>query len=1209
MTLLSYHSKYVSQSATPATTTSSTLQDDSYATQTFTLYESHTVLAIYIASGNHGSTNYSTGLKCSININGDDHSVMCQSPGATNYAVRNTCFWIGTLGAGSHTIKGKFCSITNGQTVTVNNHTLLIYVFNGDEFYYNENSTTRTTATTSYAVLTGTSVSLTPSAACKSLVLSAITNDHGSTVPVSGYKQVLTVGGSTYTESEVNQSAFGANYAISEMTQFNGTHATSTAMVFRAMWAATVGTDTCTVNRSAFGVMFFDDSVFIERATSSTAVTTTSATFVNDGVGGASEVTTEPRELLVLASATTLYNTASSVYGGRYGMYMEGADRYFSTKSPYSATQGNCTYIGHGMSAPTAGTHTIYGRFCSNSAGSTERIGKRVVLGLYFPLPTLLTFRKKYVVQSGNTLQATTNTFVDDTYASQTFTLEGSQTVLAIYNANSDYGTTNSVYGFQNAISIDGVDHAVMQDSGYDANYPMRNSCVWVGTLLPGEHTIKGRLASNVESTTTNIINRTLLIYVFDGNAFYYVENTSTQVTLTNDTYVDDTVTALTFTPSAACKALVLYGVCNNHGTTESYLGKKVCVSVNSTDHTECQAMESAYHTTGYADSVATSYVEALAVAANTFVGRVATSYATYTTYVDRRFFAVLFFDDDRTFIDSDYTSADSDTTSSTSLVDDPDVSITRSIGGEVLALYTGCKRYLTNSAITGNVYGIMIDGVDVAQSRTSQAYSGSSNSCLVAYGQTLPNASHTVKGRYCAAHSGAVYITDRYMSLIWFELLEKSFSANNDVFLSKDFSVTNDLDVNSAFSSTNDLLLSTAFSATVDVLLSKAFSSLNDLDTSKAFSASSDLLVSKNFTVVNDIGVEESFSSTNDLLLSKVFSATVDVLLSKAFSNLSDVDINSAFSATNDLLLSKEFSSETDVCLSKYFASENSVFLSSLFSSLNDVLLKYAFSSINDISVESTYSSVNDLLLSDDFSSESDVFLNTLFEAISDIGVENSYSSANNVMLSTAFEAISDIAINAYFSSSNAILTNLLSVYFSSTNDICVSVGYSGDSDILESFENLFDSLNDIFIKSQVAASNDVSESVHKSSSNSVLISTTKVSSNDIIVLKQFLATNRIVLGSKIFTSTNRIFLFTEFDTSNDIQILKEFESTNSIIYIHFDPLYPLSVVVSRDRRLIVITDVTREVISYCAKKSVSVDSSGRTVSVDNPVRRTTIW
>ena len=95
---------------------------------------------------------------------------------------------------------------------------------------------------------------------------------------------------------------------------------------------------------------------------------------------------------------------------------------------------------------------------------------------------TLLTYHSKYVVQSATAVTTTSTSLVDDTQASQTFSLDSTKTVLVIYISGKAYNQTG-YRGTQNAINVDGSDVSLIGDSGASSNWPTRNAVFWVGSL------------------------------------------------------------------------------------------------------------------------------------------------------------------------------------------------------------------------------------------------------------------------------------------------------------------------------------------------------------------------------------------------------------------------------------------------------------------------------------------------------------------------------------------------------------------------------------------------------------------------------------------------------------------------------------------------------------------------------------------------------
>jgi hypothetical protein len=380
---------------------------------------------------------------------------------------------------------------------------------------------------------------------------------------------------------------------------------------------------------------------------------------------------------------------------------------------------------------------------------------------------TLLTFENKYVVASTTAVTTTSATLVDDTQASQTFNLAASRVVLVIYQANNVYGAAMPSSGMQNAINIDTVDKANSWNSGYGSNYPMRNTVFWVGTLAAGSHTIKGRFASMTAGSTATISNRVLLIYIFAGDEFQYVDDATTATTA-SASFVDDPYAQVTFTPSGACKALVMYN-CANSGATESFYGKKAAINVAGTDYG--QAEKSSYGA-DYADSVFTVHALSLSAVSTTVKGRFANAGLAATVTVNRRQLAVLLLAD-TTLMDV-ITSTTQVSTTSNSLVDDTQATISRTTTDtrELLVIAMGTKRHNTSSSNYGECYGIKINTNDRANSRGSPYTSLYADSAATAYAEQLAAGSHTVQGRFSNNYGAETAKIDaRQVVALWFSV------------------------------------------------------------------------------------------------------------------------------------------------------------------------------------------------------------------------------------------------------------------------------------------------------------------------------------------------------------------------------------------------------------------------------------------------------
>jgi YVTN family beta-propeller protein len=360
---------------------------------------------------------------------------------------------------------------------------------------------------------------------------------------------------------------------------------------------------------------------------------------------------------------------------------------------------------------------------------------------------------------------SSSSTLADDTQASQTFTLSATQTVLAIYVANSNYGSTNDYHGIQNAINVDGTNVSLMNDSTVNSNYAIRNSCIWVGTLGSGQHTITGKLASITNGQTTTINNRTLLIYIFNGDSFSYIDNTTSQAS-SSTTYVDDSYATSTFTPSGNCVALSLYAATNTIGATEAPYGGKICLNVDGSDYSIYESGKSPYYS-NYSNSAITIYSKNLNAVSTTIKGRYASA-NTGTVTVSRSVLAILLFDPS-TILDFSPNAIQASSTS-TSLVNDPGISITRAISGELLLLANSYKKQGTTASAYGMAYGINLDSSDVAVSRNSPYVTSSGESVFVAYGTTLSSGSHTINGRFAVNSSTtAAKVDERILIALWF--------------------------------------------------------------------------------------------------------------------------------------------------------------------------------------------------------------------------------------------------------------------------------------------------------------------------------------------------------------------------------------------------------------------------------------------------------
>lgn len=373
MTLLSFNSKYVVSSSVQVTTTSTALVNDTEATQAITLTATKTVLVVYSAHNVHGSTEHDSGKAIAINIGGVDYATTWTASG-TNLAHGGTTFWIGSLGAGNHTIQGRFSSKSATNTVTIDERTLLVYILNGDEYYFIEDSTDISTTSTVLVDDPNATQAFTPSGDCKALLLYVSGNDPS-------------VAGSYCKIGAVNIS--GADY--SEGTNTGGGRGICTVSLHYAALASAAYTLqgryrtynaalVAYIHNRVLGVLLFENSALVNYVSDNTAISTSSAYPVDDTSATVNRTTTDTRELLVIGIAWK-YSGAESDNGRAYGIKIDANDRsktrHRSRGTPYPSEVPGFVYA----EQLAAAAHTIQGRYGNNNAAETVLLlSRRIVM-------------------------------------------------------------------------------------------------------------------------------------------------------------------------------------------------------------------------------------------------------------------------------------------------------------------------------------------------------------------------------------------------------------------------------------------------------------------------------------------------------------------------------------------------------------------------------------------------------------------------------------------------------------------------------------------------------------------------------------------------------------------------------------------------------------------------------------------------------------
>jgi len=226
----------------------------------------------------------------------------------------------------------------------------------------------------------------------------------------------------------------------------------------------------------------------------------------------------------------------------------------------------------------------------------------------------------KYVMSTVS-VGTVSGTLVDDTEASLSFTLDIDCEVLIIYNVSNKHGSVEYFYGKYGMINIDDVDIAESraEQSPYTSNYKNGFTCLWVGALSAGAHTVKGRFASIEAGQAVSIDQRQLIVLAipeaYEGSIRGVMSTIS--VSTTSGTLVDDTEAIYSFTLDKDRESIILYQGSSRHGAAEINRGKWGTVNVDGVDETVARGDQSPF-TTDYANSFTSAHSELLAAGSHT---------------------------------------------------------------------------------------------------------------------------------------------------------------------------------------------------------------------------------------------------------------------------------------------------------------------------------------------------------------------------------------------------------------------------------------------------------------------------------------------------------------------------------------------------------------------------------------------------------------
>jgi hypothetical protein len=221
----------------------------------------------------------------------------------------------------------------------------------------------------------------------------------------------------------------------------------------------------------------------------------------------------------------------------------------------------------------TAGTSVIYTNSTSAKVSVSAPAG----------------FEYGYAFVSSDTRVSISDTVdsVDDPEAVLNITLASDSEIFIIYNAGNERGSTEDLAGKGCAINIDGTDVAFSWQSPYGDNKANSVTVVYATNLTAGSHIIKGRFFGlrtkpGAGVYTVGINRRQLVAFWFPTVTAEYVRST-TSVSTTSGTPVDDTEAVVNVTVSEESVAFIVYNAGNKRGSTlETSMG--ITLNIDGTD-------------------------------------------------------------------------------------------------------------------------------------------------------------------------------------------------------------------------------------------------------------------------------------------------------------------------------------------------------------------------------------------------------------------------------------------------------------------------------------------------------------------------------------------------------------------------------------------------------------------------------------------------
>ncbi len=384
---LVYDASYNAHSTTAVTTTSASLMDDTQASSVFTLDSARIVLVIYSACNYHTAIEVFAGKKLGIDVDGSDVATIQSSPFSDGYANGGgVVIWVGTLAAGSHTIKGRFASNFEGYTVTISERRLTVAVFEGaaEDFRFVRSTTAVTTASTSLVDDTQASFTFITSLSCKALILYSACNYNETTESTSGKMIAISTDGSD--GLALGSTPYWPGYADSEFVA-EIRSLTSGSHTIKGRFFS-IGGSTVTISERQFAVLLFSSDLETDFVASSTQVSVTGSTLSDDTQVSVTRTIDAERYVLAVYCAGKRNATSSTMYGKKVAVRIDATDYGLNAQSPYGDNYANTIAIQSDIVGLGKGTHTVTGRFASNDVAETAKVDDRQLCVLWWRSPT-----------------------------------------------------------------------------------------------------------------------------------------------------------------------------------------------------------------------------------------------------------------------------------------------------------------------------------------------------------------------------------------------------------------------------------------------------------------------------------------------------------------------------------------------------------------------------------------------------------------------------------------------------------------------------------------------------------------------------------------------------------------------------------------------------------------------------------------------------